>query len=221
MDHPCHKCGQLVEDGVPFCAHCGAPQIRVILPEPAPVSAGEAAVAVTESPAAQLSTSAPAPTLPIQWSQALRPCALAALISTLLMGLGLYPAVAMFSAGILAVAFHRHSNPATVVDGRSGARVGAVSGLLWFGMAGVLAVALVTILGKGPELRSEMIKRIQETVPRANDPQTLAFLDYVRSPTGFTILIVFAILFTLVASIALASLGGALAGVLLGRRDRR
>ncbi len=37
MDHPCHKCGQSAEDGVPFCSHCGAPQIRVAMAEPAPV----------------------------------------------------------------------------------------------------------------------------------------------------------------------------------------
>ena len=33
MDHPCYKCGHLVEDGKPFCAQCGAPQIRVAMPE--------------------------------------------------------------------------------------------------------------------------------------------------------------------------------------------
>src|SRR5512146_1503001 len=30
MEHACHKCGAAVEDGVPFCPHCNAPQIRVM-----------------------------------------------------------------------------------------------------------------------------------------------------------------------------------------------
>src|SRR4051794_39421123 len=27
--HRCPKCGTEIEDGTPFCSHCGAPQIRV------------------------------------------------------------------------------------------------------------------------------------------------------------------------------------------------
>ena len=40
MDHPCYKCGHSVEDGKPFCLECGAPQIRVAMPEPAAPVAG-------------------------------------------------------------------------------------------------------------------------------------------------------------------------------------
>src|SRR5688572_9464475 len=29
MEHPCHQCGTSIADGVPFCPHCNAPQIRV------------------------------------------------------------------------------------------------------------------------------------------------------------------------------------------------
>src|ERR1051326_7417864 len=29
MDHACHQCGQEIEEGTPFCRHCGAPQIRI------------------------------------------------------------------------------------------------------------------------------------------------------------------------------------------------
>ena len=34
MEQPCYKCRQLVEEGRPFCPHCGAPQIRVLVAEP-------------------------------------------------------------------------------------------------------------------------------------------------------------------------------------------
>ena len=36
MEQPCYKCGQTVEEGIPFCPHCSAPQIRVVVAEPAP-----------------------------------------------------------------------------------------------------------------------------------------------------------------------------------------
>ena len=46
MDHPCYKCGHSIEDGKPFCSQCGAPQIRVAMPEPSLelVPAGDGAV---------------------------------------------------------------------------------------------------------------------------------------------------------------------------------
>ncbi len=47
MDHPCHKCGHSVEDGKPFCSQCGAPQIRVAMPEASPrVAPGGSAAAM-------------------------------------------------------------------------------------------------------------------------------------------------------------------------------
>jgi Spy/CpxP family protein refolding chaperone len=33
VEYPCHQCHATVEEGVAFCPHCGAPQIRVIVPE--------------------------------------------------------------------------------------------------------------------------------------------------------------------------------------------
>ena len=33
MDYSCHKCGYSIEEGRPFCSQCGAPQIRVAVPD--------------------------------------------------------------------------------------------------------------------------------------------------------------------------------------------
>jgi len=44
----CYRCANPLERGTAFCSSCGAPQIRVVAPEPAPAvedeSVGEAAV---------------------------------------------------------------------------------------------------------------------------------------------------------------------------------
>ena len=92
MDHPCHKCGHDIEDGKAFCSQCGAPQIRVVLPDvplevlagggtafPALMQEGDAGIAGV--PVGPLST---------RWAYAMRPCALAASVAVVLLFLGLW-----------------------------------------------------------------------------------------------------------------------------------
>src|SRR5271163_4437797 len=86
MDHPCHKCGHSIEDGKAFCTECGAPQIRVTIPEaapepipasdePAPGLAHEAEPGFSGVSFTSLSTRLPS---------AVRPCALAAGVAAVL-----------------------------------------------------------------------------------------------------------------------------------------
>src|ERR1700726_4801865 len=134
MEQSCYKCRQAVEEGTAFCPHCSAPQIRVVIAEPAaPLAYAAAGAESQDSTALPASQTVPVLALPMQWSQALRPCALAALVATLLMFLGLNPFVAMFSGGFLSVLFYRQRRGSMVKAG-SGARLGALSGILCFGI---------------------------------------------------------------------------------------
>ena len=137
-----------VEEGVPFCPHCSAPQIRVVVAEPAPLPALAAAEAGLGSlPAAQ---TVPVLALPMQWSQALRPCLLAALVASGLMSLGLHPFVAMLSVGFLAVIFYRQRRPRNRAQGRVWGRARrALAGLLWFAMSSILEALIVIFFIKG------------------------------------------------------------------------
>ena len=36
MDHLCYKCQASIDETLPFCPHCGAPQIRVAAPDDEP-----------------------------------------------------------------------------------------------------------------------------------------------------------------------------------------
>jgi len=156
----------------------------------------------------------------MRWSHAIQPCALAALVATLLMVLGLNPFVAMISVGFLAVVFYRQRRPGTVIKTPAGAKLGALSGLLWFGMASILEALIVLLLHKGPEFRKELIDRIQQAASQTSDPQALAVFDRLKTPDGLVFLMLFGLIFAFFAAIILAAAGGALGGAILGRKDQ-
>jgi hypothetical protein len=223
MEHPCHSCRQTVEDGLPFCQHCGAPQIRVVTVEP--LLASESAAAEGQSPrdmdAFHTTQHVSQVASAIAWSNALPACALAAAIAAVLMALGLMvPFLAVVGAGFLAVGFYRRRNPGVLIQAGAGARLGAVSGLLCFGMSAVLELALA-IFHKGALLRDKMFEAMQQAASRTTDPQAVAMLEYLKSPAGMSVMIVFVLIFAFVAFVVLSSLGGALGGIVLGRANRR
>jgi hypothetical protein len=221
MEQSCYKCGQIVEEGVPFCPHCSAPQIRVVIAEPvvAPL-AFAGATAGRDETALPASEIVPVLALPMQWSEAFRPCALAALVASLLMSLGLNPFVAMFSVGFLAVFFYRQRRKDSVIRAGAGAGIGALGGLLWFAMSSVLEASIVIFLHKGPELRNELLIRIQQAASQTSDPQVLSVFERLKTEGGLEILMLTGLFFAFLASIVLGGLGGALGSTILSRRDR-
>jgi hypothetical protein len=221
MEQSCYKCRQAVEEGTAFCPHCSAPQIRVVIAEPAaPLAYAAAGAESQDSTALPASQIVPVLALPMQWSQALRPCALAALVASLLMSLGLNPFVAMFSVGFLAVVFYRQSQRGIMIKTSSGAALGAFGGLLWFAMSSIFEALVVIFLHKGPELRNELLAKIQQAASQTSDPQVVAVFERFKSQGGLEFLMLMGLVFAFLASIVLGSLGGALGGAILGRRDR-
>jgi hypothetical protein len=209
-----------VDEGTPFCPHCAAPQIRVVIAEPAPLPLAYAGATAQDSTVLPASQTVPVLALPMQWSQAFRPCALAAVVASLLMALGLNPFVAMVSVGFLAVVFYRQSQREILIKPAIGAGLGALAGLLWFAMSSILEALVVILFHKGPELSSELVKRIQQAASQTTDPQILAMFDRLKSPGGLEVLMLTGLVFAFLASIVLGGLGGLLGGALLGRRDK-
>jgi hypothetical protein len=220
MDQPCYKCGQTVEEGVPFCPHCSAPQIRVVIAEPAPPLAFASATTSQDAAVLPASQTVPVLALPMQWSQALKPCALAALVASLLMYLGLHPFVAMFIVGFLAVVFYRQRRPEIMIKAATGARLGVLSGLLWFAMSSILEALIVVFLHKGPEFRNALTEKLQQLSSQTSDPQLLAMFARFKTSGGFEFLMLMSLVFAFFASIVLGGLGGALGSAILGRRQR-
>jgi hypothetical protein len=222
MEQSCYKCGHVIEEGRPFCPHCSAPQIRVVISEPVAAAMPMAEVAAVPQVAASLPARQTVPVLavPMHWSQAVRPCALAALVASLLMSLGLNPFVAMLAVGFLAIVFYRQGNPGTVLNAAAGARLGALSGLLWFAMSSILEAIVVLVLHKGPEIRQGLLTVIDQAASRTNDPQALAMFARFKTPDGIELLMVAGLIAAFLASIVLGSLGGALGGSVLGSRKK-
>ncbi len=222
MDHPCHKCGHSIEDGKPFCAQCGAPQIRVAIPEPSAelTPAGDGAARALDREVGPSFSGIPASSLPVSWAHNLQPCTLAAAVAAGLTVLGLNPFVAALGTGFLAVVFSRRRSPGVLIRSGAGARLGALSGLLFFGASTILETLAVAVLHKGAELRSEMLDKVQQAATRYPGPEVQPFLDFVKSPDGFAIMMVASLVFGFVAFIVLGSCGGALGALLLGRHDR-
>jgi len=222
MDHPCHKCGNSVEDGKAFCSQCGAPQIRVAMPEPSlelvPASGG--AVPALNGEVGPSFSGIPSVPLSLSWAHALQPCALAAAVALGLTVLGLNPFVAALGTGFLAVAFSRRRGPGPLIRGGAGGRLGALSGLLFFGASTILQTLAVAVLHKGAEIKSEQLDKLQQWATRYPGPEVQPFLDFVKSPDGFAILMVASLIVACVAFIVLGSFGGALGAALLGRHNR-
>jgi hypothetical protein len=220
MEKPCYKCGQSVEEGVPFCLHCSAPQIRVVIAEPLLGPSADAVTTSQSSAALPVSETLPGAVLSLRWSQAIQSCALAAVVAILLIALHLYAFVALISMGFLAVVFYRQRRPGTVIKALAGAKLGALSGLVWFALVSTIGALAVILLREEAEVRNQLISIVQQAASQTSDPQTLTMLDRFKTPDGLLFLMCFLLILAFFTTIILAAIGGALGGAILGRNDK-
>lgn len=211
MEHPCYQCTAPVEDGTAFCPHCGAAQIRVASEEVR--QSGEPVEVL-----APLGAVAPAG---IQWSQALPAAGLAGLIAAGLMfiPLGAF-GLGMISAGVLAVLFYRRRNPRGSLSPGMGARLGAVSGVLGFGIFAVFTAIEMLVFHSGGQLRAALLEAIEQQALHTSEPQAQQYLTYLKSPPGLALVMALGLVAMFFIFLIFSSLGGTLAAALLRRRER-
>jgi len=211
VEHPCYQCSAPVEDGTAFCPHCGAAQIRVASEE----------VRRSGEPAEVLAPSAPVVPAGIQWSQALPSAALAGLIAAGLMfiPLGAF-GLGMISAGVMAVLFYRRRNPAGTLSPGMGARLGAVSGVLGFGIFAVFTAIEMLVFHSGGQVRALLLETIEQQALRTSDPQAQQYVTYLKSPPGLALFMGLMLVAMFFIFLVFSSLGGSLAATLLRRRER-
>jgi hypothetical protein len=222
MEEPCYKCGQLVEQGRVFCPHCMAPQIRVVVAEPIAATLPSSPLSATAPEEVELPATEALPVLalPMGWSQAIKPSALAALVVLVLMLLGLSPLVAMPIVGFLAVIFSRQGRPDFAIRTGAAMRLGAFSGLFCFGMITLLTSLAATV----PEFRAKLHDGIMTNAEkwaaaRPNDQQIQAAIEQLKSPEGFMAALIVGGIMLFVLSIVLGALGG-FVGAAVSRRRR-
>lgn len=210
MEHSCHQCGATVEDGVAFCAHCNAPQIRV---------SGLESGFQPGLPGDPHASLAYATTL--QWSQALPSAALAGLIAAFLMLIPLGAlGLGMIAPGILAVVFYHRRCPGTLLTGTMGAQLGALSGMFGFGMFAIFTAIETFVFRSGGQLRSALLEAVQQSAARNPDPQAQQILDYLKTPTGLAVVMALGLVVMLVLFLVLSSASGALGAAWLRRKGR-
>jgi len=212
VEHPCYKCGANVEDGVPFCPQCNAPQIRV---------GGGSTDAVLPGELGQVSF-ADAGGTAIRWSDGLPSAALAGLIAAFLMfiPLGAF-GLGMIAAGVLSVLFYRRRNPTSNLTSAMGARLGAASGALGFGIFAIFSAVGTLLFHSGGQLRAALLEAIAQSAARSSDPEVQKAFEYLKTPPGLALMMGLSLAFVFVVFLVLASLGGTLGAAMMRRRDRR
>ncbi len=231
MEHPCAKCGEAVEDGVPFCRHCGAPQIRVVGVEPQ----------LPTAPDTHDSSDRPIP-LPellsrprsarVQWSYALPCAALGGAFSLLLViPLSLLSAnspaailplcgLAFLAGGAWSTRLYRRKAKDAVLTPGAGGQVGAASGAFGFLFLAVIVVA--TVVYQADEMRKAISDSGPQLISRGYDPEKLQqMLEFTKSPGGLAFFVTFFLFVMLVMLVVGSSIGGAWYSAWARKRLRR
>jgi hypothetical protein len=214
VEHSCYQCGASVEDGIPFCRQCKAPQIRV---------SGVEALAPAEIGPEGLSPHYPTPLRlsSFDWAHALRAAALAGLLGVLLIIIRRQVfALAMISSGFLAVYFYRRKNPFFKPTAGTGVLLGALSGIFGTVLFAIPCGFAIFSVRSGGENRAEIIAALREQIMNNPDPRTQQLLEYLKTPEGFTFIVIVLLVVILIFFLVLSSLGGAIAAALLRRRQR-
>jgi len=211
----CSQCGAEVEQGVPFCPACRAPQIRVGRSEAEPTASPETWPARPEVPAAAIT-----PKPEFDRRRARR----SALVSGgLLVMVMLLPPLAPFAilwmllAGALsATLYQRRARRATAGEG---ARLGITTGFFAFAIVTVLSgasAALALAILSPAEIRAALQAQLTRALANNPDPAVRQALEQMLTPHG----IVLAFVSLFIGLIVLCGLGGMLAG-LFGMRWRK
>ena len=218
MEHSCYQCGVAVDEGIAFCPQCNAPQIRVI--------AGEAITSLDID--SDLEVNSPGsydnqrPVTALQWSHALPAAAMGGLIAAVVMIIPAGPLglVMLATAGALSVLFYRRRNPVAALTPGAGARLGALSGVLGFGIFAIVTAIEMLVFRTGGQLRDAMLQAIQQSAARSSDPQAQQAVEYLKSPQGLALMMALGLIGVCLAFMVFSSLGAALAAAMLRRKDR-
>jgi hypothetical protein len=216
VERLCYRCNAPVPAGVPFCAQCNAPQIRVVA-ESERAQAGE--VGATPPP--------PMPTYeggghPIRWPAAIARTIVAAVASVALLQLisafSRSPVLAFLAlplGGWFAVYLYSRRATGRVTAGM-GARLGAVTGFFIFAIG--FAISAVGVITDRDEVFRLMQQGMKEAAASNPSPQADALIQQISTPTGMmTVLLLAAVLF-LFLSLILCALGGAAGAAISNRK---
>jgi hypothetical protein len=210
VDHICHRCQAPIEAGKPFCAQCGAPQIRVTVPE---------------TPPAAVSPHHDIPPLPSQvdWRSVLPKAIAMAVLSLVLAGIfaQLSPLLTLLFIGALGAVVvwweARRSGPPAGTS--VGMRIGLVTGfVVWVAHSALLMIGFLLF-------RSEVTNSLRDEIGRSaarSTPEARQMMDGIlNNPDSIVMLILAGIALALFVFTVLGAIGGAIAAAALRSNQPR
>lgn len=227
MEHPCPKCGALVTDGLPFCAQCKSPQIRVPGLE-VDTQAADASASVERPVGQVIGRAFPAPLQQnaVFWHLALPAAAFGGLVSiaamlatALVFGPGHvgFAVAGLAFGGGAAVFIYRLRTRNSRLTPAMGAKIGAASA--GFGFAILAIVMIATCVYNGDELRKILSDALTQASAAGSDPQAVQrSLELLKTEEGLGAIVALLLSVTLVIFVTASSIGGALCAWWLRRR---
>jgi hypothetical protein len=209
MELVCYRCNATVEPDANYCVNCGAPQIRFVPEsEAASESAADAAPLVAQDAGRGG---------PILWKTAIQAAAgigIAAGVLSVLIAAGSILWVAL--AGFIAIRIYRRRLPHASLARRTGARIGAMVGVLSAAVAlagnGVFLIIQRYGMRQGHLLDDQLTRVVKEAANRAAamDPSAPAatFVHFWLSAEGRVGLVLLAMGFLSVLILLFAIAGG-------------
>jgi hypothetical protein len=234
VEHTCYRCHADIPEGTAFCPHCGAPQIRVALPEGdmqpgvASPESGQPSASAAPNYWAQPGPAYPAQAGAIQWQLAwkgalLGGLAAAALTAIPFVSIGFL--VWMLGAGALSVSLYRRQLPGMPITPGMGMKLGALAGVFAFLANAVVATLSFVALRSSGNLRSALQEQMQKQMSGNSDPKMQQMmqnmLDWISTPQGAATLLALFLVISGVICLLLTAAGGAIAASMGQRRESR
>jgi hypothetical protein len=237
VEHSCKKCAATVEDGVPFCHTCGAPQIRVALAHEeldtqlAP-GASDDELPMAETSAAQRANAVFSQAEASQAAKYERRVVIfSALAAGFAAGIGsLVPFVpfitlCMVAAGGIAITLYKRRMPYVSVPARRGFRIGALAGFFGFLLNAGMSVFGMFSAENRVALRDAMQERLKEALSVNSDAAAQQMVknlgDMVSTPGGLAAVFAFSLCLFGLLFVFLSGVGGAIGAALFGKKMKR
>jgi hypothetical protein len=116
----------------------------------------------------------------------------------------------MLACGAFGVALYHRRNPQTELTRGVGARIGAVAGVIAFGIFAVMmSLQLLLTRGSG-SMRTMLLEAIEKSGAANPDPRAQELLQKLTTPEGLAIMVTFAMVLLFFAFLGLSAIGGAL-----------
>jgi hypothetical protein len=218
VEHPCHQCGTPIEDGVPFCPKCNAPQIHVNLsPETQTIGSGAPSAATSLE---DIAGSRPG----IPWKHMrLRALPIATALALLMISAPQYFWLWMPLMGSAVVWLHRIRTSETV-SSRAGLRIGVFTGAVAFAIWSAVLISAVVydrmVLHQTDRVTEGLRLSLQQYAEASPDPQIRQKAAEILSrPALMTTYLIISLFIFFLLFLSLCGAGGALGAALGGLRS--